>query len=255
MKSEENATPKISRRKFLHKSFATGGALAFPLVVSSRVLGLDGAVAPNSKIVLGAIGIQHRGMDVLGAMLREKDVQFVAICDIQRKQREAIKAVADKQYGNNDCGTHRDLRELLARPDIDAVLIATGDRWHSMGSIMAARAGKDVYTEKPVGTCVSEVQAVDDTVRRYGRVFQVGTQRRSIANFQTAINLAHSGKLGKIHTVHAGIVRPGGGQRLAARTTATTQRRSGLGFVAWCLSVAPLQRQLCCRRMARSRRF
>ena len=212
MKSEENATPKISRRKFLHKSFATGGALAFPLVVSSRVLGLDGAVAPNSKIVLGAIGIQHRGMDVLGAMLREKDVQFVAICDIQRKQREAIKAVADKQYGNNDCGTHRDLRELLARPDIDAVLIATGDRWHSMGSIMAARAGKDVYTEKPVGTCVSEVQAVDDTVRRYGRVFQVGTQRRSIANFQTAINLAHSGKLGKIHTVHAGIVRPGGGQ-------------------------------------------
>jgi predicted dehydrogenase len=79
-----------------------------------------------------------------------------------------------------------------------------------MGSIMAARAGKDVYTEKPVGTSVAEVQAVDDTVQRYGRVFQVGTQRRSISNFQTAINIAQSGKLGKIHTLHAGIVRPGG---------------------------------------------
>jgi len=211
-KPEENPTPKISRRSFLHKSFAVGGALTFPLVVPSRVLGLDGAVAPNSKIVLGAIGIQSRGRSVLEAMLAESDVQFVAICDVQRKQREAIKALADKHYGNTDCATYRDLREMLARPDIDAVLIATGDRWHSMGSILAARAGKDVYTEKPVGTSVAEVQAVDDTVRRYARVFQVGTQRRSISNFQTAVNLAQSGKLGKIHTLHAGIVRPGGGR-------------------------------------------
>ena len=202
----------MSRRKFLHKSFATGGALAFPLVVPGRVLGLNGAVAPNSKIILGAIGIQSRGAGVLGAMLAEPGVQFVAICDIQRKQREAVKAMADKHNGNKDCAMYRDLRELLARPDIDAVLIATGDRWHSMGSILAARAGKDVYTEKPVGTCVAEVQAVDDTVRRYGRVFQVGTQRRSIGNFQLARNLALSGKLGKIHTLHAGIIKPAGGR-------------------------------------------
>ena len=212
MKIEENPTPKMSRRSFLHKSFATGGALAFPLVVPGRVLGLNGAVAPNSKIVLGAIGIQHRGASVLGAMLGEAGVQFVAICDIQRKQREAIKAMADQKYGNKDCAMYRDLRELLARPDIDAVLIATGDRWHSLGSILAARAGKDAYSEKPVGTCFAEVQAVDDTVRRYGRVYQVGTQRRSISNFQMAVNLAQSGKLGKIHTLHAGIIKPGGGR-------------------------------------------
>lgn len=211
-KKEENPTPKVSRRTFLHTSFAAGAALGFPLVVPSRVLGLNGAVAPNSKIILGAIGIQNRGRQVLGTMLPEPGVQFVAICDVQRKQREAIKDMADKHYGNSDCGTHRDLREMLARPDIDAVLIATGDRWHSMGSILAARAGKDVYTEKPVGTSVAEVQAVDDTVQRYGRVFQVGTQRRSISNFNTAVQLAQSGKLGKIHTLHAGIVRPGGGR-------------------------------------------
>lgn len=211
-KPQENPTPKISRRGFLHTSFAAGAALTFPLVVPSRVLGLNGAVAPNSKIILGAIGIQHRGMDVLRSMVGEADVQFVAICDVQKKQREAIKAFADERNGNKDCATYRDLRELLARPDIDAVLIATGDRWHSIGSIMAARAGKDVYTEKPVGTCVAEVQAVDDTVQRYGRVFQVGTQRRSIGNFNAAVQIAQSGKLGKIHTLHAGIVRPGGGR-------------------------------------------
>jgi hypothetical protein len=211
--SPENSSAKISRRSFLHKSLAAGGALGFPLVVPGRVLGLNGAVAPNSKIILGAIGIQGRGSQVLGAMLNEPGVQFVAICDIQRKQRDAIKNMADKHNNNKDCATYRDLRELLARPDIDAVLIATGDRWHSMGSIMAARAGKDVYTEKPVGTCALEVQAVDDTVRRYGRVFQVGTQRRSISNFQTAVNIAQSGKLGKIHTLHAGIVRPGGAKQ------------------------------------------
>ena len=212
MKHEEKPAPKISRRKFLHHSFAAGGALAFPLVVPSRVLGLNGEVAPNSKITLAAIGIQNRGRQVLGTMLPDASVQFVAICDIQKKQREAIKDMADKHYGNKDCGTHRDLRELLARPDIDAVLIATGDRWHGMGSIMAARAGKDVYTEKPVGMCFSDVQGVDDNVRRYGRVFQVGTQRRSISNFQTAVNLAQSGKLGKMHTLHAGILKPGGGR-------------------------------------------
>ena len=217
MKPEDNkptddSAPKLSRRSFLHTSFAMGAALSMPLVVPSRVLGLDGAVAPNSKIILGAIGIQNRGVSVLSAMLSEKDVQMVAICDVQRKQREAIKNMADSHNNNKDCAMYRDLRELLARPDIDAVLIATGDRWHSMGSIMAARAGKDVYTEKPVGTSVAEVQAVDDTVRRYGRVFQVGTQRRSIGNFNTAVQIAQSGKLGKIHTMHAGIVRPGGGR-------------------------------------------
>ena len=212
MKLEEGQAPKISRRSFLLQSFAAGGALAFPLVVPGRVLGQNGAIAPNSKINLGAIGIQNRGRQVLGAMLGEPGVQFIAICDIQRKQREAIKAMADNHNSNKDCATHRDLRELLARPDIDAVLIATGDHWHGMGGIMAARAGKDVYTEKPVGPTFSECQGLDDNVRRYGRVYQVGTQRRSISNFKTAVDLAQSGKLGKIHTLHAGIIRPGGGR-------------------------------------------
>ena len=116
--------------------------------------------------------------------------------------------MADAKYGNKDCVMYRDMFELLARPDIDAVLIATGDHWHATASSLAIRAGKDVYSEKPCGITIGQCQALDDTVRRYARVFQAGTQRRSIANFQFAVYLAHSGKLGKLHTLHASVYYP-----------------------------------------------
>jgi predicted dehydrogenase len=140
-------------------------------------------------------------------MLEEPDVQFVAVCDVQASRREAVKAMADTKYGNKDCSTYIDMYELLARPDIDAVLIATGDRWHSLASIIAAKAGKDVYSEKPCGITIADCQALADTMNRYGRVFQAGTQRRSISNFRFAVHLARSGKLGKIHTLHASIYK------------------------------------------------
>jgi predicted dehydrogenase len=115
--------------------------------------------------------------------------------------------MVDEKYGNTDCTTIRDFRELLARSDIDAVLIATGDHWHALASIMAAKAGKDVYSEKPCGITIADCQALDDTMQRYARVFQAGTQRRSIGNFQSAVQLARSGKLGRIHTLHASIYK------------------------------------------------
>ncbi len=165
-------------------------------------------MAPSERIVLGAIGIGPRGRHVLECMIAEKDVQFVAICDVQRTRRESVKAMADTRYGNKDCAMYGDLHELLARPDLDAVLIATGDHWHALGSILAARAGKDVYSEKPCGLTMGQCQALDDTMRRYGRVFQAGTQRRSVANFQFAAHLARSGKLGRLRTMHASCYRP-----------------------------------------------
>ncbi len=115
----------------------------------------------------------------------------------------------DGHYQNHDCVLYRDFRELLARPEIDAVLIATGDRWHAPASIMAARAGKDVYSEKPCGLTIADCQALADTMNHFGRVFQAGTQRRSVANFQQAVQLAHSGKLGKLHTLYASVYTPG----------------------------------------------
>ena len=133
---------------------------------------------------------------------------FRSICDVQRTRRESVKAMADKKYGNKDCAMYRDFHDLLARSDLDAVLIATGDHWHALGSIIAARAGKDVYSEKPCGLTMGQCQALDDTIRRYGRVFQAGTQRRSVPNFQFAHYLARSGRLGRLHTLHASCYRP-----------------------------------------------
>ncbi|MGA2498425.1 MAG: Gfo/Idh/MocA family oxidoreductase [Tepidisphaeraceae bacterium] len=201
-------TGAITRRDLCRRSIAAAGAVALPWVIPSSALGKDGAVAPSDRIVLGAIGIGPRGRQDLDCMMGEDDVRFVAICDVQRGRREAVKAMADAKYGNQDCVMYRDMFELLVRPDIDAVLIATGDHWHATASSLAIRAGKDVYSEKPCGITIGQCQTLDDIVRRYARVFQAGTQRRSIANFQFAVHLAHSGKLGKLHTLHASVYYP-----------------------------------------------
>jgi hypothetical protein len=153
--------------------------------------------------VLGAIGVGNRGTYVLSCFLHYADVQFIAVCDVKATRRTAVKNIADTKYGNKDCATYRDLRELLVRPDIDAVLIATGPNWHATAATLAAKAGKDMYCEKPSTKNIAQSLALADTMRRTGRVFQAGTQRRSLPNFMYAIDLARFGKLGKLHTVHA----------------------------------------------------
>jgi predicted dehydrogenase len=194
----------INRRRFLT---AAVSAAAAPYIVPASALGRDGTTAPSERVVLGGIGLGPRGQYDLSAMLNEKDVQFTAICDVQRSRREQVKKMADSKYGNTDCAMYRDMFELLARRDIDAVLIATGDHWHALGSVLAMKAGKDVYSEKPCGITIGQCQILDETVKRYGRVFQAGTQRRSVPNFQLAVRLAQSGKLGKLHTLHASIYK------------------------------------------------
>ncbi len=179
-----------------------------PYLIPGRALGMNGAVAPSERIVLGGIGLGPRGEYDLSVMLPEQDVQFVAICDVQKSRRAAIKQMADQHYGNADCVMYRDLRELLDRRDIDAVLIATGDRWHALASLMAARAGKDVYSEKPCGMTIGEIQMLADGIRRYGRIYQAGTQRRSQSNFRYAVEMAHAGVLGNLHTLHASVYVP-----------------------------------------------
>jgi predicted dehydrogenase len=205
-----NATPRttrLDRRRFLKgAAAATGAVLGAPLFVPGTALGLNGATAANSRIVLGGIGIGPRGRYDLNWMMAEKDVQFVAVCDVQKERREAVKAMVDKRYNNKDCATYRDFREFLgARKDIDALLIATGDRWHALAAILAVRAGKDVYCEKPSCMTVAEGQAVVAAARKYKRVYQTGTQRLSEANFTIANELLRLGKLGKVHTVRAHI--------------------------------------------------
>ena len=192
-----------SQRTFSRRSFLKASVLS-PLVLPAAVLGRDG-VAPNSKITLGGIGIAHRGWYVLERMLAQPDVRFLSVCDVRADRRKFVKEKVDQLYDNTDCSTYRDFRELLERKDIDTVLIATGDNWHAHASIYAARAGKDVFSEKPCAITIDLCLKLAETMKRHGTVFQGGTQRRSLGNFRLAVDLARSGKLGKIHTVHASI--------------------------------------------------
>jgi hypothetical protein len=207
-KSTLNPTPRaesaLSRRQFLRHAALAGGVLAVPSLIPGSALGKDGKVPPSERIVMAGLGIGGRGSGVLGWMLPEPDVQFVAICDAKKAQRENVKRMIDTRYGNTDCKMYPDIREFLAtRTDIDGVLIATGDRWHALAATWAMRSGKDVYSEKPSCMTIAEGQMVVETARRYGRVYQTGVQRLSEANFVYAIELALNGRLGKVHTAYA----------------------------------------------------
>jgi predicted dehydrogenase len=204
----DNIPQSKSRREFLKRSIAAAGTLALPMIVPASVLGRNGETAPSGRIAFGVIGIGPRMTYDLGGVLPKSDVRCVAVCDVQASRREAGKRLIDQHYGDNACILYRDFRELLDRGDIDAVMIGTGDRWHAQASILAAKAGKDIYSEKPCGLTIGLCQAVDDTMRRTHRIFQAGTQRRSLANYQAAVRLAQTGKLGKLHTLVASVYAP-----------------------------------------------
>ncbi|HEY3322644.1 MAG TPA: Gfo/Idh/MocA family oxidoreductase [Planctomycetota bacterium] len=147
-------------------------------------------------------------------MMAEADVQFVAVCDIRKAQRENLKKTIDAKYGTKDCATYGDIRQFLAeRTDVDAVLIATGDRWHATAATMAMKAGKDVYCEKPSCLTIAEGQQVVETAKRYGRVYQTGAQRLSEPNHIFAIEMARTGRLGKLQTLYADCRYRGGSRR------------------------------------------
>jgi predicted dehydrogenase len=152
---------------------------------------------------MGGIGLGGQGTRDMRNLMTNSDVQFVAVCDVDASRRKKAKNVVDTHYRDTSCTAYSDFRELLARDDIDAVLIATGDRWHALLSILAAKAGKDIYCEKPMSLTFAESRSVADTVKRYGTIYQCGTQRRSMRSFAFAVHLAHDGKLGQLHTLRS----------------------------------------------------
>ena len=160
----------LSRRGFLKGTLATGAAFSLPSLIPGSARGADGAVAPGERIVIGGIGLGGRGRYVLSEFLKFPVAQFVAIADCQLSRRQQVKKMVDGHYGTDDCVMHRDMFDVLGRDDIDAVLIATGDRWHTMASITAARAGKDIYCEKPCSMTIQESRALADVVNLYGRI-------------------------------------------------------------------------------------
>ena len=197
---------RIGRRTLLKQGI---GLLAAPWVLSSRGLGASGAVPPSERVTVGFIGVGMMGRAHLRRMVSNPDVQILAVCDVDqwrlndaRAQVETAYAAEQKRGAYKGCAAYTDFRELLARPDIDAVLIATGDRWHAVQTVMAAKAGKDIYCEKPISLTIHESRAMVDAVRRYDRVFQGGYQQRSVRDFSIAVQLIHSGRIGPLKNIY-----------------------------------------------------
>ncbi len=194
-----------TRRAFLKTTAAISvGLTGLPYFVPARALGAEGATPPSAKIVMGCIGIGSMGSGHLRGFSGQEDVRMVAVCDLRRKFQEKAKATVDQRYGDTSCTMYGDYRELLARPDIDAVCIATPDHWHALIAIEAARNHKDMYMEKPADVHVAAAKALRAAVNRYGVVFQFGTQQRSSQEFRLCCELVRNGRIGKLHTIVVG---------------------------------------------------
>ena len=192
----------------------TTAGLCAPLVVRATALGA-GAAPPSDRLTMGFIGMGKQCGGHLGAMLGRSTVQVLAVCDIDEEKRTLAKRSADGRYAarikSGACKTveaYNDFRRIVDRTDIEAVLIATPDHWHAITTVRCAESGKDVYCEKPLALTIGEARAMVRAVRRYGRVFQTGSQQRSWDNFHFACEMVRSGRVGKLHTVHVNVGGP-----------------------------------------------
>ena len=209
---------KLTRRVFLrHAGASAGAALAFPAIVPASSLGAPGRAAPSDRITLGFIGIGKQGEGHVRGLLRHREVQVIGICEVYRKFRDMAVNMARQAYAGRrgqgtyaGCKGYNDYREMLQRDDMDAVLIATPDHQHALPTLLAARAGMDVYCEKPMSLTIAEARAMVRAVRRYGRVFQTGSQQRSGREFRTACELVRSGCIGEVKEVWVGVGGPSG---------------------------------------------
>jgi GFO/IDH/MocA oxidoreductase family protein len=192
---------KSTRRDFLTTA---GAALAAPYVITSAALGNSERPAASDRIVVGGIGIGNQGRGDQGNFLNRKDVQYVAVCDVREEVRQKAKDNVDARYKNSDCKVYNDFRELLARPDIDAVHIATPDHWHAIITIEACRQGKDVYCQKPETLTLREGPLMIAAARRYGRVVSGGSQR-VLGDYRKYVDPAWAGELGKIKSINVNV--------------------------------------------------
>ena len=185
---------------------STAALFGAPYFVPAAALGKGKRVAPSNRVTLGCIGLGLMGnYNLFRGFLPHADCRVLAVCDVDddhaRKARDGI----NKHYGNDDCDLYHNFRDLLARDDIDGVVISTPDHWHAIPAIAAARSGKDIYGEKPFSHSLVEGQAMVRAVERHGRIWQTGSWQRSLRHFQFACELVRNGRIGQIHTVEVGI--------------------------------------------------
>lgn len=218
----------MNRRNFFKSAGAAMMTLGMPYIVPSSVLGRNGQTPPSDRIIMGCIGVGGQGTYNLTAFLNMSDVQVVAVCDVNSGSKDydmfyqfkdsntaglkPAQARVEKFYSEQTqsgsykgCAGYHDFRELLTRDDIDAVTVCTPDHWHGLISIAAAKAGKDVYCEKPLTNTIAEGRAVCEAVQRYGRILQTGSHERSNHSVAYAAELIQNGRIGKLHTIRVNL--------------------------------------------------
>jgi predicted dehydrogenase len=232
----------ITRRHlFKQAAAAAGGTLTVPALIPSSALGLDGTVAPADRVTVGFIGVGDRGMHVLkNGFLPCPEAQVVAMCDATIWRTKNGVQTVDQAYGTKGCRGFADFRDLLAAPDVDAVYIGTPDHWHTPAAILSAKAGKDVYSEKPVTLTIAQGQALCEVMKRHGRIYQSGTQGRSGAAARQACELVRNGKIGKVHRLDIELPnsRPIEAQNLKAGIPSLQPIQEGFDYDMW-LGPAP----------------
>lgn len=256
MKSPRKNASGNSRRDFLKNAASVIAVAGMPnLIFTGCATGRVKQVSANERINIGVIGTGNQGTYDLKQIIKDERVQIVAVCDVNRESagywmgavagREPARKYIEDYYGKNKpsgtyrgCAVYEDFRELLARPDIDAVLVCTPDHWHAIPVIQACKAGKDVYCQKPLSLTIAEGRAMADAVKKYKRVLQTGSQQRSDKDFRHASELVRNGRIGKLHTVKIG--QPGGNNDLGKTgdRKATEPVPEGFNYDMW-LGPAP----------------
>jgi len=216
---------RVNRRRFIAQA---GAALALPLFVPGSALGQGSRPRPSNRVTLGVVGWGWQGPGNTDAFLASKDCQVVAACDLDKDRLQTAVSVINNHNQNKDCAAYHDYRELMARDDLDAVMLAVPDHWHALVATEAARRGKDIYGEKPLARTIVEQQAIVKAVQQYHRIWQTGSWQRSDATFQKAAEIVRNGLIGKITRVEVGL--PSGHSDNDGQGAALVQKLSPLGL-------------------------
>src|SRR5258705_5114444 len=195
----------FSRRQFIA---TTAAAIAAPTFIPASALGRNGRPAASERIVVGIVGWGMMGPGNTDGLMAEKDCQVVAACDLDKRPLQQAVDRINKKYGNSDCKAYHDYREMIAREDIDAVMLAIPDHWHALASVDTANRKKHIYGGKPVGRTIAEQQAIVRAVQKNGITWQTGSWQRSQDNFHKAAEIVRNGLIGKVKHVEVGL--PGG---------------------------------------------
>ncbi len=197
---------KSSRRSFLRNSLsAVAGTIIIPQIIPSSAMGMNGVIPPSDRIVMGSIGVGSQGVSNMRNFLRKREVQYVALCDLDTGHLEKASAMVNQLYQNTDCRTHKDYREFLEKEKLDAVCISVPDHWHSITYVAAANKKLDIWGEKPLARSIGEGQQIVKAVQKNKIIWQTGSWQRSVANFHQGAELVFNGRLGKVDHVEVGL--------------------------------------------------